>query len=252
MPNMMGHRGAASRGLLLAAFLAAFAQHGAAADEATRPVVVELFTSQGCSSCPPADAYLRELARRGDVIPLAYHVDYWNYIGWVDPFASKEATQRQRDYARTLGQRYVYTPEMVIAGARHEDGAKREAIESLIAAARAAPPGPAIALSRAGDGNLRIRIAGQGSAPGEAVAVWLVKFDREHWTKVAQGENEGRTLGDFQVVRSFRQIGSWRGEKLEIELASEATGDGGCAVLLQRGGAGPILAAAMLRFAPGG
>jgi hypothetical protein len=248
MPNIKEHGGAARRGPLLAVFLAAFSLHGAVADEAARPVVVELFTSQGCSSCPPADAYFRELARRGDVIPLAYHVDYWNYIGWVDPFASKETTQRQRDYARSLGQRYVYTPEIVVAGTRHEDGTKREAIEKLIAAARDAPPGPAIALSRIGERNLRISIAGRDSAAGEAV-VWLVKFDREHWTKIAQGENEGRTLGEFQVVRSFRQIAAWHGETLEMELPSEATGDG-CAVLLQRGGSGPILAASMLRFAP--
>ncbi|MDB5408197.1 MAG: hypothetical protein JWL84_3109 [Rhodospirillales bacterium] len=250
---MMRHCGAARRGLLLAASLIVSSLSGAVADEAPRPVVVELFTSQGCSSCPPADAYLRELARRSDVIPLAYHVDYWNYIGWVDPFASQQTTQRQRDYARALGQRYVYTPEMVIGGARHEDGAKREAVEKLIAAAqRDAAPGPAIALRRVGDDNLQISIAAQGAAPGEALAVWLVKFDREHWTKVAQGENQGRMLGDFQVVRSLRQVGSWQGEKFEIELASEAAGDGGCAVLLQRGGTGPILAASMLRFGPGG
>jgi hypothetical protein len=251
MPKIMRNRGAARRGLLLVAFWAALHLPGAVADEVARPVVVELFTSQGCSSCPPADAYLRELARRSDVIALAYHVDYWNYIGWVDPFASKETTQRQRDYARSLGQRYVYTPEMVVDGARHEDGSKREAIERLIAAARKVPPGPAITLSRVGAGNLRIRIAGQQPADSTPAAVLLVKFDREHWTKVADGENQGRTLGDFQVVRSFRQIGTWNGEKLAIDLDSEATGDGGCAVLLQRLGTGPILAASMLRFAPG-
>src|SRR4051812_11073686 len=86
------------------------------------PVVVELFTSQGCSSCPPADEYLGELTRRKDVIPLAFHVDYWNYIGWVDPYATKEMTQRQKDYARALNQRYVYTPEMVVNGAAYEVG----------------------------------------------------------------------------------------------------------------------------------
>src|SRR5437764_14887033 len=80
------------------------------------PVVVELFTSQGCSSCPPADDYLADLAKRQDVITLGWHVDYWNYIGWTDPFAAKWATQRQRDYERSLNQRYVYTPEMVVAG----------------------------------------------------------------------------------------------------------------------------------------
>src|ERR1041384_1895274 len=91
----------------------------ATADEATRaeaPVVVELFTSQGCNSCPPADALLGELAQRPDLVALAFHVDYWNYIGWQDPFSSPEATKRQRDYAQSLGLSSVYTPEMVIDG----------------------------------------------------------------------------------------------------------------------------------------
>src|SRR5690242_14224748 len=104
------------------------------------PVVVELFTSQGCSSCPPADAYLAELAARRDVLALSIHVDYWNYIGWTDPFASREATQRQKEYARNLGQKYVYTPEIVVDGAAHEVGSDREGCERLIAAAKARKP----------------------------------------------------------------------------------------------------------------
>src|SRR5215831_6029686 len=111
------------RTLLLAVILAATGAPAAVrAEDATRLTVVELFTSQGCSSCPPADAYLGELAGRSDVIALAFHVDYWNYIGWMDPFSSKHMTQRQKDYQRTLNQRYVYTPEMVVNGTAHEVG----------------------------------------------------------------------------------------------------------------------------------
>jgi len=95
-------------------------------------VVVELFTSQGCSSCPPADSYLGELARRPDVLALAFHVDYWNYIGWTDPFASKLASQRQREYAKHLNLRYVYTPQMVVNGASEGVGSERGVISMLI------------------------------------------------------------------------------------------------------------------------
>src|SRR6478735_5152513 len=97
---------------------------GPVADGKAGPWAVELFTSQGCSSCPPADAELGKLARRPDIVALSFHVDYWDYIGWKDRFASKESTERQRTYARTLKQRYVYTPEMVVDGRVHEPGTK--------------------------------------------------------------------------------------------------------------------------------
>jgi len=100
--------------------------------ESPPPVVVELFTSQGCSSCPPADAFLNDLSRRDDVIALSLHVDYWDYIGWEDPFATPESTNRQRRYAPVLVERSVYTPQMVIDGAAHEVGSKRKAVTRLI------------------------------------------------------------------------------------------------------------------------
>ncbi|MBT5374998.1 MAG: DUF1223 domain-containing protein, partial [Rhodospirillaceae bacterium] len=99
--------------------------------ESPAPVVVELFTSQGCSSCPPADAFLNDLSRRDDVIALSLHVDYWDYIGWEDPFATPESTNRQRRYAPVLAARSIYTPQMVIDGAAHEVGSKRKAITRL-------------------------------------------------------------------------------------------------------------------------
>jgi hypothetical protein len=219
------------------------------------PVVVELFTSQGCSSCPPADEYLGELATRGDVIALAFHVDYWNYIGWTDPFASKQMTHRQKAYSRALGQRYIYTPEMVVDGVGQEVGSNRHGVEALIEAARQHPPaGPAISLTREEDGRIRLRVAAAAPGVHEMATVWLVKFDREHTTTVAVGENEGRTLTDYNAVRTLHQLGSWTGEALDIVYAAnepDEPGNGGCAILVQRDGAGPIIAAAMLRFAPG-
>src|SRR5215469_3910472 len=99
------------------------------------PIVVELFTSQGCSSCPPADKYLGELAKRPDVMALAFHVEYWNYIGWADPYSKPWATRRQHDYSAKLKQRFVYTPEMVVQGAAEGVGSERDTIEALIRAA---------------------------------------------------------------------------------------------------------------------
>src|ERR1700689_4826110 len=110
------------------------------------PVVVELFTSQGCNSCPPADQFLGELAKRPDILALAFHVDYWNYIGWTDPFGKPWATGRQRDYQESLHLRYVYMPEMVVNGAAVGVGAAKAPIEALLTAAQARlPPHPTMA-----------------------------------------------------------------------------------------------------------
>jgi hypothetical protein len=237
--------------LVIIAFLAFLAPSWAGS-----PVVVELFTSQGCSSCPPADEYLGELTQRADIIPLAFHVDYWNYIGWTDPFASKQMTHRQKAYSRALGQRYIYTPEMVVNGTTQEVGSNRRGVEALIEAARKEKQtGPAISLTREDKGKIRLRIgAAAPHAAKEIATVWLVKFDREHRTTVAVGENEGRTLTDYNAVRTLHQLGSWTGEALDIVYDADEPdepGNGGCAVLVQRDGAGPIIAAAMLKFAPG-
>src|SRR5215469_8529565 len=112
------------RRVLVGAVAATVTVSAAWADERAAPVVVELFTSQGCNSCPPADAYLGELARRPELLTLGFHVDYWNYIGWTDPFARHWATQRQRGYMQSLNQRYVYTPQMVVNGASQGVGSE--------------------------------------------------------------------------------------------------------------------------------
>lgn len=218
------------------------------AARAAEPVVVELFTSQGCSSCPPADAYLGELAQRPDVIALSFHVDYWNYIGWTDPYASKFATERQRAYARQLNLRYVYTPQMVVDGTTQGIGSERSAIAELIAAAKADKrPRPGLTLLRRPDGAVAIHV--DAAAAAKPATLWLLGFDREHTTAVLRGENQGARLRDYQVVRSSSRVGTWSGKALDLSVpAAEIAGDGGVVVLLQEdNGAGRIIGAAQLK-----
>ncbi len=218
---------------------------------AERPLtVVELFTSQGCSSCPPADAFLGELAGRDDVLALSFHVDYWDYIGWKDPFASADHTRRQRDYSRKLGLRYVYTPQMVIKGAAHATGSHRSAvldrIEKNLALARIP-----VELRQGDGGGVRLSIP-DATATGEAAEeadVWLVVFDREHLTPVRRGENRGRQLRNYKVVRRLSRIATWRGKALDMAVTVPDMVPGGgqaCAVLVQSKETGRILGAAAL------
>ena len=208
--------------------------------------VVELFTSQGCSSCPPANALIGELADRGDVLALSHHVDYWDYLGWRDTLARPSGTERQRAYARSLGLRYVYTPQVVIQGAYHAPGSDRREVLDRIARARPEAPVP-VTIARTGDDAMAISI-GAGSRAEDA-AVWLALFDEERATPIAGGENAGRMLRTFNVVRSFTRIGSWNGEAVSISLPppSAAFGEAdGCAVIVQAGGSGRVLGAARL------
>ena len=237
--------------LLIAAALA-FVPVSARADDPK--VVLELFTSQGCSSCPSADAYLGELAaKRDDVVALSFHVDYWNYIGWEDRFATETTTTRQRDYGRALGIAYIYTPQLVIDGKRHVVGSNKRAVKKAIAIskkvkARRVP----VDLASSGSGGLTIEI-GESDGYHGAATIWLVSVDRKHTTSVDAGENRGRTLVNHNVVRDFRSIGRWVGDAMTLELgpdelASGANGMGeGCAVLVQGNrGKGRIMGADIL------
>ena len=184
-----------------------------AAGAAERPVVVELFTSEGCSSCPPADAFLTELARgRRDVLPLAFHVTYWDRLGWHDPFSLAAATGRQVQYGARFGDG-SYTPEMVVDGTKGLVGSERGEAEAAIAAAgRSGRTAASVTLSRRG-GRVAIALgAGSGSA-----RVLLVGFDPEHRTAVGRGENTGRTLTESNIVRSIRAIGEWTGNPLALD-----------------------------------
>jgi hypothetical protein len=213
------------------------------AEDKTGPWAVELFTSQGCSSCPPADAELGKLARRPDIVALSFHVDYWDYIGWKDRFATKETTERQRIYARTLSQRYVYTPEMVVDGRVNQPGTNSRQIDDMLSDARrhstirATPT-----LNHMADGSLRIWLAAQKlEKPAD---VMLFVYDRRHSTPVARGENEGRRIDNFNVVRRFERVGSWTGTAASWSVASDRFGlDQGLAVLVQQADQGPVLGA---------
>ena len=208
------------------------------------PVVVELFTSQGCSSCPPADAYLGQLAHQPGILALGFHIDYWNYIGWTDPYALPLAAARQRAYVGRLGLHYVYTPQMVIDGGREVVGSKPKKIAPLLDAARLqARPGPALTIERR-DSGYHIHV-GAGNAVA-AATVWLAGIDRQHETKVLRGENEGATAHDFQVVRSFKSVGNWHGQTLDLDVPGDSAAGDEVAVLLQEGGTGHILTAAAL------
>ena len=179
---------------------------------AERPVVVELFTSQGCSSCPPADAYLVELSKgRRDVLPLAFHVTYWDQLGWKDPFSLPSATDRQSQYGRRFGDG-SYTPEIVVDGAAGMVGSHRSAVASAIERAkRESVTAAAVSVTR--NGKLVSIEVGSGSGNGR---VLLIGFDREHTTPIGRGENGGRTLTEANIVRSIRPVGQWSGSPLKI------------------------------------
>ena len=228
---------------LAAAVLAATLAPGAASAANVKPVV-ELFTSQSCSSCPPADALLVELARREEVIALSYHVDYWNYIGWADPFSSKESTMRQRGYREELKLRYVYTPQIVVDGVGDAVGSSKAKVSALIEMARKREK-VRVTLATEPDGAGRVQIA-SGMHRGAPATVWAVIYDKSHTTAIARGENAGVTITNANVVRVIKKIGEWRGEAVEIRLAADdpdAQGHDYCAILVQAGDTGPIIGA---------
>jgi hypothetical protein len=168
-----------------------------------RPIVVELFTSEGCSSCPPADALLAELAKRPDVLALSFHVDYWDRLGWKDPFSSRAATDRQNRYATLLALPTVYTPQIVVDGKWEAVGSDRADVEHALDLARrdSAEVPVALALDH---GQAQVTL-GPGS-DRVAASVLLIGFDRRHVTAVTRGENSGRTLAHVDVVRGVEEI----------------------------------------------
>jgi hypothetical protein len=183
-----------------------------------RPVVLELFTSQGCSSCPPADALLGTLARRPDVIALAWHVDYWDHLGWRDPYATRQATARQRAYAHQIGTE-VFTPALVVDGANVVVGSEHAAVETAIKAAGALPV--LVTLSRSEDG-LAVEI---GAGPGPMRALRAV-YDPEQATAVGAGENDGERLREYRIVREVEILGEWDGSARRFAAKAPGPGQG--------------------------
>lgn len=243
----LNRRSVATGAGLLALALGVFASPdpGQAQPQAPRsrgPLVVELFTAQGCESCPQANQMLGDLAERDRVIALTFPVDYWDYLGWRDTFAKPEFSARQRAYVGRLRLKEIYTPEVVVNGRLEAPGVDAEEIESLVegeAARRAAVRRPSIAVGRRGE---RVSI-GSGSAFREPADVWLVRYDpvrRE--VRVRNGENQGETVPHLNVVRELTRLGSWSGRPRSYPLTAAASGLR-TVVLVQGAAGGPILAA---------
>ncbi len=208
--------------------------------------VVELFTSQGCSSCPPADSFLGELSERDDILALSMHVDYWDYIGWKDKFALKVNSERQWDYGQRFAQRYVYTPQMIIQGAFQTVGSDRGEVLDMIVKAQALPQVP-ISLKRIGK-TLAVTLP-KTAVDGE-VRVLSVFFDRQHQIEIKRGENSGNKLVYSNVVRRVDTVASWGGEARVLSLAGDGQVGEVCAVLLQSVSTGKILGAQTIALRP--
>jgi hypothetical protein len=269
MPNLR----LAVLAVLLAACGPAAAERAAAGDappaaESTTgsktPVLLELFTSQGCSSCPPADRLLSELAAdpslAGEVVPIAFHVDYWNHIGWTDPFSSKRWSQRQRRYAGELEEGRVYTPQLVVNGRRHLVGSRRGAVLEAVREARGQAPAARLELGvgEAAGGTLPVTVSARllRDAGERPLTLWVALWQDGLVTPVSRGENADRVLRDDRVVRSLvraAEVSAERGAevtaRVELPLGADwPHADLGVAAFLQEAAAGPVHAAAAARL----
>ncbi|MCB2130490.1 MAG: DUF1223 domain-containing protein [Rhodobacteraceae bacterium] len=211
---------------------------------AENPVVVELYTSQGCSSCPPADKVLQGLAKRDDVIALALHVDYWDYIGWKDSFADPGYSDRQRAYARFAGARTVYTPQMIVGGMDHLVGVRTAELEALVKRHGAADTPVRITLQRQG-GKVRINAQSKAALPDDCL-VQLVRYRPLEQVTIERGENAGKVLDYANIVTDWRRIAKWNGRS-PLAVTADAAGSDALAVIIQEPGPGRILAAARLQ-----
>lgn len=231
----------AACGLWLAFACVSGAVSPVAAQTSDPVVVVELYTSQGCSSCPPADALLAELAELDHVVPLALHVDYWDYLGWKDDFANPRFTERQKAYARAAGSRMIYTPQIIVAGEQRIEGNQPADVIAAVGAhlAKAAPI--RLEVQRHG-GGLRIT-AEMADAPAEPLRVQLVRYRPEETVTIRGGENAGRTITYRNIVTEWQPLGDWPGHS-PLVMDAPARGDDPAIVILQAPGPAAILAAA--------
>ncbi len=222
---------------------ALFAISAADADRKAGPVVVELFTSQSCYSCPPAEAYLGELAGNPDIVALEWHVDYWDDLvygsagRWKDPYSDPAFTERQGLYNRTIRRTgSVYTPQMVIDGAIEAVGSRRQTVRAAIENASSFHKPATVSVFPDGADRLSVQIDGTPSGP---TAVWLVQFIQSSTTDVPRGENHGKQLVNHNIVRELRKLATWSGGPVALSIDAPEPGFG-CAILVQREPGQPI------------
>lgn len=244
------------RSALTAAFAAVLmlGAAGVRAEQAGPKAVLELFTSQGCSSCPPADAYFEELAKDASVVVLTYPVTYWDYLGWKDTLGQDMFTKRQKLYSKARGDGQVYTPQAVVNGSSHCVGSDRLEIAKQ---AQARSLGVSVSLKES-DGLIRIGVTpGAAAAEPVAASVWLVPITARVAVPIGRGENKGRTVNYANVVRDMVRVGSWDGAAAELTVSAAAArpeGADGYVVLVQteRPGKYGALPAAILGAAQAG
>ncbi len=225
------------------------------ADEARPEAVIELFTSQGCYSCPPADTALEQLIQEGDTLALAFHVDYWNYLGWVDTLSSHENTERQYGYARTMQRSGVYTPQAVVNGRAEMVGSRLGSIKSSVSTLKDEGKGLTVPIDVAmKNGKMEISI-GAGTGKADVVVAY---FKRQESVKITRGENAGKTISYWNSVTKLSTVGMWDGSATVVTLPMsvlESSKSDGCAILLQSfgdgGEPGPIYGATSISYVPG-
>ncbi len=251
-PLRSGAAAVAAAWLGLAMLGAPAARAGEAVEARQGIALIELFTSQGCSSCPPADRLLGEISSRTGVVALTFPVDYWDYLGWKDTFASPANTARQKAYAAARGDGEVYTPQVVINGVVHAVGSRPDAVDAAIAAASAQVQAWRAPLSA--DVVKGVLNVSAGAAPGgpeaKAGTIWVAEYRSIASVAVKRGENSGSKLSYHNLVRRLAKVGDWDGTAAtyKVNLAGKnSSSNDGCVVFLQRGNGGPIVAAVELR-----
>jgi hypothetical protein len=218
------------------ALLGALAAVPALAADAQHPTVIELYQSQGCSSCPPANANVNTLAVRPDVLALSFAVTYWDGLGWKDVFAQPQFTRRQWDYAKAFGNSQVWTPQVIINGRNNITGTRAEPLQALIARSDRGAAGPAVSIAGG-----KVSLAGTSARPAD---IWLVRYDpRIIEVPVRAGENGGRTLPHRNVVRELVRLGSWQGGAASFAIPAARQTGLATAAFVQVGSGGPIVAA---------
>jgi hypothetical protein len=231
-------------GLFLAALALAAALPASAGGK--RPVVVELFTSQGCSSCPPADQLLARLADRHDVLALSLPVTYWDMLGWRDTLASDANTRRQKAYAAAMGRGGIYTPQMIVDGVDDLVGGREAAVDAAIAA-RAGDMAAVPVDLRATRSELHIAVGAGDPGPSTYATIWLFHILGKATVTVGGGENDGHTLNYRNVVRDVKVVGMWKGQPVALDLPRSDMSNmphDAVAVVLQEGSYGRIIGAA--------
>ncbi len=205
-----------------------------------QPLIVELFTAQGCSSCGEASEHLADLTEMKGVLPLTFSVDYWDYLGWPDTFAEPEFAERQKAYAKKLGPREVYTPQVVVGGREQVAGSRTERIDALVQAAAETQRWPPDMLFM---DNGKIAI-GSGRRPAGGAEVWLIRYEPGPIeVDIRKGDNRGETIVGRNVVRELTRLGEWRGRPTAFRLPEADTDGLHTLVIVQQAGGGPIIAA---------